>query len=433
VSNPVSDVESRPDGAATRLASNVAAAPRIAVTVVFVVHGLLFASWTAHIPHVKQSLGLTNGTLGFVLLGAPVGSVAAMCLAAILLPRFGSRRIVQVALCGYCAAGPLVGLTGTLPALFGALVLWGAFQGALEVAMNTQAIAIERNSRRSLMSGLHGGWSIGAFTGAGIGALAVGAGIALTPQLLILGSVALLGAGLLSTRLLPDHRDGSSSEPFPSAPTETETPTTEPASGGGRSRWSAGMLTLAVIAFASMLCEGAAANWASVYLSGPLGATGAVPGLAYAGFALAMVAVRLSGNRLLARFRPDRLLPGLALVATVGFTTALLLDRPLAAIVGFGCLGLGLASVVPAVFSAAGRLPGLHPGTAVATVSAFGWAAYVIGPPIIGHLAALTSLPTALALLPVLTGVVAFGSWFAPGLKNPQRQNDRPLRAAGTP
>jgi hypothetical protein len=345
----------------------------------------------------------------------------------------GSRRIVQVALCGYCAAGPLVGLTGTLPALFGALVLWGAFQGALEVAMNTQAIAIERNSRRPLMSGLHGGWSIGAFTGAGIGALAVGTGIALTPQLLILGSVALLGAGLLSTRLLPDHRDVSSSEPSPSAPSsETETPTTEPASGGGRLWWSAGMLTLAVIAFASLLCEGAAANWASVYLSGPLGATGAVPGLAYAGFALAMVAVRLSGNRLLARFRPDRLLPVLALVATVGFTTALLLDRPLAAIVGFGCLGLGLASVVPAVFSAAGRLPGLHPGTAVATVSAFGWAAYVIGPPIIGHLAALTSLPTALALLPVLTGFVALGSWFAPGLKNPQRQNDRPLRA-GTP
>jgi MFS family permease len=196
VSDPVSDVESRPDGAATRLASHGAAAPRIAVTVVFVVHGLLFASWTAHIPHVKQSLGLTDGTLGFVLLGAPVGSVAAMCLAAMLLPRLGSRRIVRVALCGYCAAGPLVGLTGTLPALFGALVLWGAFQGALEVAMNTQAIAIERKSRRPLMSGLHGGWSIGAFTGAGIGALAVGTGIALTPQLLILGSVALLGAGL---------------------------------------------------------------------------------------------------------------------------------------------------------------------------------------------------------------------------------------------
>jgi fucose permease len=406
--------------------------PRIAVTAVFVVHGLLFASWTAHIPNVKQALGLNDGTLGFALLGAPVGSVAAMWLAAMLLPRFGSRRIVQVALGGYCAAGPLVGLTGTLPALFCALVLWGAFQGALDVAMNTQAIAIERKTRRPLMSGLHGGWSIGAFTGAGIGALAVGAGIALTPQLLILGSVTLLGAGLLSTRLLPDHREGSRREPSPST-SGAENPSTEPESGGGRSRWSIGMFTLAAIAFASMLCEGAAANWASVYLSGSLGATGSVPGLAYAGFAFAMVVVRLSGNRLLARFRPDRLLPVLALVATIGFTAALLLDRPLAAILGFGCLGLGLASVVPAVFSAAGRLPGMHPATAVATVSAFGWAAFVIGPPIIGHLAALTSLPTALGLLPVLTAFVAIGSWFAPGLKDPQRRNDRPLQAAGTP
>lgn len=392
----------------TRLPSPGFAATRVAITVIFVVHGLLFASWTAHIPHVKQALGLNDGTLGIALVGAPVGSIAAMCLAAMLLPRFGSKRIIQVALCGYCAAGPLVGLTGTLHALFGALVLWGVFQGTLDVAMNTQAIAIERSSGRPLMSGLHGGWSIGAFTGAGIGALAVGAGLALTPQLLILGSVAVLGAGLLSTRLLPDHRDDS----------ETETPTSETESGDGGSRWSVGMLALAAIAFATMLCEGASANWASVYLSGPLGATGAVPGLAYVGFALAMVVVRLAGNRLFARFRPDRLLSVLAIVATVGFTTALLLDRPLAAIVGFGCLGLGLASVVPAVFSAAGRLPGLHPGTAVATVSAFGWAGFVIGPPIIGHVAAVTSLPTALALLPVLTGFVALGAWFAPGLKN---------------
>jgi hypothetical protein len=75
----------------------------------------------------------------------------------------------------------------------------------------------------------------------------------------------------------------------------------------------------------------------------------------------------------------------------------------------------------------------MHPGTAVATVTAFGWAAYVIGPPIIGRLAALTTLPTALALIPVLTGFVALGSWLAPGLKNPQRQNDRPLRAVRTP
>src|SRR3984957_4703312 len=178
--------------------------PRIAVTTVFVVHGLLFASWTAHIPDVKAHLGLTDGTLGFALLGAPVGSVIAMIAASWLLPRVGSRRIVQVALVGYCAAGPLVGLTGSLPALFAALFVWGAFQGTLDVAMNTQGIAVERSGRRALMSGLHGSWSIGSFAGAGIGALAVSAGLGLTPQLLVLGTAARLVAGLLTVRMLPD-------------------------------------------------------------------------------------------------------------------------------------------------------------------------------------------------------------------------------------
>jgi MFS family permease len=382
--------------------------PRIAVTVVFAVHGLLFASWTAHIPHVKVHLGLTDGTLGIALLGAPVGSVCAMAAAAYLLPRLGSRRIVQVALIGYCASGPLVGLTGSLAVLFGALFVWGAFQGTLDVAMNTQAIAVERAGRRVLMSGLHGSWSIGSFAGAGIGALAVGAHITLTSQLLVLGTLALLAAGLLTTRMLPDaaaprdaeRRDDDPREPAPTA-----------------SRWSGGMVVLGAIAFASMLCEGATADWASVYLAGPLHAAGVMAGLGYATFALAMVSIRLSGNRLLTSYRPDRLLPLLAAVATVGFAVGLLIGQPVAALVGFACLGIGLASVVPAVFSAAGRIPGLHPGTAVATVSACGWAGFVCGPPLIGRLASLSSLSTALFLLPALTAFIVIATLIAPALK----------------
>jgi MFS family permease len=380
--------------------------PRIAVTSVFVVHGLLFASWTAHIPHVKMRLGLTDGTLGFALLGAPVGSVCAMVASAYLLPRLGSRRIVQIALVGYCATGPLVGLTGSLPALLGALFAWGAFQGSLDVAMNTQAITVERAGQRVLMSGLHGSWSIGSFAGAGIGALAVGAGITLTSQLLVLGTLAILAAGLLTTRMLPDSA--------------AKHPAATGAPGSGRhpstvSRWSGGMVLLGAIAFASMLCEGASADWASVYMTG-LHAAAVESGLAYATFALAMVAIRLSGNRLLTRYRSDRLLPTLAALATVGFAVGLLIGRPAAALAGFACLGVGLASVVPAVFSAAGRIPGLHPGTAVATVSACGWTGFVCGPPLIGRLASLSSLPTALILLPALTGFIVIATSIARGL-----------------
>ncbi len=397
--------------AASPLTRRVVPWSRLAVTAVFVAHGLLFASWTAHIPNVKSALGLSDGTLGFALLGAPVGSVCAMALASYLLPRTGSRAVVQVALIGYCLTGPLVGIVGNLPALMGALLVWGAFQGSLDVAMNTQAIAVERSTGQMLMSGLHGSWSIGSFAGAGLGAAAVGKGITLTPQLLALGTIALAVAGLLTVRMLSDE-----------ARVQDADDTTTVVTPG--SRWSGGMMLLGAIAFASMLCEGATADWASVYLSGPLHAAGIVPGLGYATFAAAMLTVRLVGNRLLARYRLDRLLPILATVATVGLAVALLLRTTFAALIGFGCLGVGLASIVPAVFSAAGRIESLHAGTAVATVSAFGWAGFVVGPPVIGRLAALTSLPLALGLLPLLGTGVIVGTAMAPALK-PATVNDQ--------
>jgi MFS family permease len=376
------------------------------VTTVFVAHGFLLASWTAHIPVVKAHLGLNDGALGIALLGAPIGAIIAMTTSASLLPRFGSRRIVQLALVGYCATAPVVGLAGGLLALFVALFAWGAFQGTLDVAMNTQAVAVERAGARPMMSGMHGSWSVGSFVGAGVGALAVSAGVSLTTQMLALGTVALLAGGLLTTRMLPDARTSRSREPG--------TTTADPSSA---SRWAGGMVMLGAIAFAAMLCEGAAADWSSVYLSGPLHATGAVPGLGYAGFCLAMLTVRLLGNQLLARYRPERLLPVLAAVATVGFGAALLIGDITAAIAGFMCLAVGVASILPAVFSAAGRLRGLHPGTAVATASACGWAGFVCGPPVIGRLASWTTLPAALSLLPLLTAFLVVATAVATGLR----------------
>ena len=383
---------------AARTTDRVMPWPRIAVTVVFFAHGLLFAAWTAHIPEVKAHLGLTDGTLGFALAGPPIGSVLATIASSWLLPRLGSRRIVQITMIGACLAAPLVGLTGNLATLFLALFTWGAFQGTLDVAMNTQAIAVERTGRQVLMSGLHGGWSVGSFVGAGIGALAVVAGVSLSLQQLILGTTILLVAGLLTTRMLPVGAE------------QSDAADDGQQGSGSASRWSGGMVLLGAIVFAGMLCEGAAGDWAAVYLSGPLHATGVVPGLGYAVFAMAMLTIRLSGNRLLTRFRADRLLPALAAVATLGFGAALLIGQPIVGLLGFACLGIGLGSLVPAVFSAAGRIPGLHPGTAVATASACGWAGFVLGPPLIGRLATLTSLPVALGVLPLLTALIVLAT-----------------------
>jgi fucose permease len=370
------------------------------VAATFFVHGLLFASWVAHIPHIKAHLSISNATLGVALLGAPVGSVSAMLLAAFLIPRFGSRRVVQVCLVGYCLAGPFVGLVGSVAGLFVALFAWGAFQGTLDISMNTQAIAVEGERRRPLMNGMHAGWSIGAFVGAGVGTLSVALGISLSRQLLTVGTLALLVAGWLSTRMLLDAVDSDA----------------ERLVRVGR-RISAPMLLLGVIAFAAMLCEGAAADWSALYLHESLGSGAAVSGLGYTAFASAMVAVRMFGNRLLVRHRADVLLPALALAATVVFAAALLVGSVPAGLVAFFVLGAGIGVVVPTAFSAAGRLPGLHPGIGVAAVSGLGWAGFVLGPPLIGQLADATSLAFALGLVPVLTAFIAVATRWATALR----------------
>jgi MFS family permease len=368
-------------------------------TAVFLVHGLLFASWAAHIPHVKARLDMSDGTLGLALLGTPVGSVLAMVLAARLLPRLGSRRMVQASLAGYCLSSPLVGLAGSVPALVAALFVWGAFQGTLDVSMNTQAIAVEGVADQPLMNGLHAAWSIGAFAGAAIGALGVAAGVSLSSQLAVLGLAALLGLGPSTAALLGDSDDWAAAGPPDAAASAEPADRVRP--------WSTVLVVLGAVAFASMLCEGAAADWASVYLRDGLGAGVGVAGLGYTAFTLAMTGTRLGGNAMLRRVRRERLLPALALLATAGFAVALLVRTVPATLAGFLCLGAGLATVVPTTFSAAGDVAGLHPGVSVATVSAFGWAGFVCGPPLIGQLAGRFSLHAALWLLPVLTGLVA--------------------------
>jgi MFS family permease len=361
----------------------------VAVAVTFFVHGMLFASWTAHIPHIKTRLGVDDGILGLALLATPIGSAAAMWLAAYLLPRVGSAPVMRVALIGYCTAGPFVGLAGTVPAFAVALFFWGAFLGALDTGMNTQALTVERARQRPIMNGMHAAWGVGAFAGGGIGSLDVAIGLGLVRQLLILGIVVVLVAGWLSLRLLPDPAHEVS-----------------PRAGRALRGIPSPLVLLGVVAFASMLCEGAAADWSGVYLRDSVGGARAVSGLGFTGFALAMVLVRLFGNRLLARYPADVLLPALAAVTCVGFSVALIVATVPAGLVGFFLLGIGVGTVVPTAFSAAGRMPGVHPGVGVATVSGLGTAGFVVGPPIIGQLANVTSLPVALGLVPVLLAAI---------------------------
>lgn len=175
---------------------------KLGVTAVFVAHAVVFSSWAAHIPQLKAALGLSDGALGTALFGAPLGSVAATLFSHWALPRWGSRRLVPVMLAGYASAPMTVGLAGSGIWLFLTLMLWGWFQGALDVAMNTQAGTVERLARAPIMARFHGMWSVGALAGALIGAACVNVGIGLEPQLVVLGAAMLVVVGPLTLRLI---------------------------------------------------------------------------------------------------------------------------------------------------------------------------------------------------------------------------------------
>ncbi|MFV8317971.1 MFS transporter [Mycobacterium sp. 23] len=359
---------------------------KLGVTATFVAHAVVFSSWAAHIPQVKAGLGLSDGGLGTALFGAPLGSVAATLFSHWALPRWGSRRLVPVMVAGYSLAPMTVGLATSGAWLFLTLMLWGWFQGALDVAMNTQAGTVERQARAPIMARFHGMWSLGALVGAVIGAACVSVGVGLEPQLVVLGAAVLVLVGPLTLRFIDDE--------------------TVDAEAGERVRvWTPTVAILAAVAFASFLCEGAATDWSANFVHDVVGAGAGVSALSYAAYTLAMVVIRFGALRLHARVSARRLLPGLALVAVVGITVTLVAADPVASVIGFACVGAGVALLVPTAFSAAYAAG--NGGSAIALVAATGWVGYLLGPPLIGHLAQWVGLSAALVTIPVVLLVAA--------------------------
>jgi len=404
--------------------------------VAFLVNGAAIANWVPRVPAVKAALDTSDGPLGLALLGLGVGAAVALLAAGRVVARFGSRPVTRVAGIVLCAALVGPGLAGSLPALALSLALFGAASGLMDVAMNAHGALVERYYGRPVMASLHGLWSVGGLVGAVTGGLAARAGW--TPARHFAVAALCLGAMLVAGtwRLLPASLDvapaGLPDPPGPVPPGDPlGVPRTPPAPGvprtppgaaasGPRGRavrrrgsgipWSRPLLLLGVVGFSSFFGEGSAHDWSAIYLHDVLGTS---PGMAAAGFAafsLAMATVRFGGDRLSARFGPVRLVRASGLVAAVGFGLGLLAHQPVAGVVGFALLGVGLACVVPVTFSAAGHLGGGLAGVAISRVAAISYLASFAGPPVIGLVADVVGLSVALAIPVVLAGVVALSA-----------------------
>jgi MFS family permease len=362
---------------------------RGAVTAVFFLNGLVFGSWAARIPAVRDHVGLSDGELGIALACGAIGSIIALPIAGGRAARIGSRRATRVALALLCAITAVVALAPSLPALCALMLFFGAAMGALDVSMNAHGVAVERSYGRAILASFHAAFSLGGLAGGALGALAAAAGLDVRAHLAIIAAVTATVGMTWSRRFLGSDVDaiGHADPVFVRPPRR--------------------LLALGALAFACLLIEGASADWSGVYLRDELGTTAAIAALGFTAFSVTMTVGRLIGDRLVDRFGPQTIVRAGGSIAAAGFGLALLASQPAAAIAGFACLGAGMSGVVPIVFRASGHVPGMTAGVGLAAVSSTGYLGFLVGPPTIGGIAELVGLPSALIVLVVLASIVA--------------------------
>jgi len=365
---------------------------RAATALLFASYGVILGTWTARIPAIKHGLGLGDGQLSIGLLGFAAGAITGMQLTGRLADRYGAGRIVVPALAVDAALFVSPSWAANLVGLVVALFAFGVAHGTLNIAMNANAVQVERAWRSSIMSSFHAAYSIGGFLGAAIGGLC--AYVGLSPRVTF-GAVAVLIAGVAVLASQWVYKGQSTADDV-----------VEPSTAGGLT----GVYLLALLAFCCLVGEGAAADWSTVYVRDTLGSSAFFAASAYAAFSIMMMVGRLAGDSQAARFGPVALVRGCGVLAATGLGIALLVNQPVAGVIGFGLFGAGLSCIAPLVFSAAGQRNPDRAGRAIARVASLGWIGFLVGPVAIGSLSEWIGLAAALAVPVVLAAFVALNA-----------------------
>lgn len=360
---------------------------RVAVSLLFFLNGLMMGSWAPKIPLFAAALGLSEGGLGMMLFVFGAGSLILMPIAGFQIARFGSRQVVQVATLLFVPT--LVGLSLVDNIWSGAVAifLFGGLTGAMDVAMNANAVEVERAMRRSIMSSCHAFWSLGGLVGSALG----GYLIAVIGDL---GHSALMAGWALALfliarpNILADRPHASEQRAKARLPL-TPLP------------WLVGL-----VALFSMIPEGATLDWGALYLRSELGASVSFSGFAFAAFSLAMAGMRFAGDLVRDRLGAVRTLRLCTAASFIGLVTAGLAPNLTVALVGFAVAGIGISNMVPIAFSAGGNIPGLAPGIGLSVVTSLGYSGILFAPSVIGLVAEYTSLSVVFTAVSLLNIVV---------------------------
>ena len=360
--------------------------PRTAVAAMFVLNGGLFGIWASRIPAFVTRFELSADSLGLLLLCLAAGAIISFPLAGHFSDRIGAASLTRRIAVLYVVALVLLATAPSVGALAACLTLFGFAHGAMDVAMNGWGAEVERHLARPVMSSFHAMFSLGAGAGAASGYLAVGAELAVLPHFLLVGAV--FTAFAFATANQPWASERS-------------------ASGGVVFAFPRGaLLFVGIVAFAASLGEGAMADWSAVFLDRVSAATEAQTALGYVVYSIAMVVTRLAGDRVVHRLgevSAARLSGSLALF---GILTAMTSSELALVLLGFMLMGTGYALVMPLAFSRAAADGHLPPGRAIAGVATLGYGGMLLGLPVIGFVAELSTLRAAFGVLALLAVVV---------------------------
>lgn len=374
---------------------------RWAAAAAFFIVGLIFAAYFIRVPTLKLAHGLSAGQLGLLLVLPSLTAVLTMQLTGGLVARFGSAPIVRITAVGLPLTLVGIGLAGDPLQLMIALTLFGAVDGLLDVAMNSHAIAVERERKRPIMNSCHAAWSIGAMAGSLLGGLAIQADLTLTQHFGILAAVVVVLGLVTGRHLLPASADRTADR-----------------ERGGRAGWRAGwtprVLMFGVMGAVVLLCEGAVGNWSGVFLHEERGASLATASVGYIAFTVCQTAGRLVGDRLQERYGAPPLVRWSGIIAVAGLAVVVLSPPPVLGIAGFALLGIGLSVLLPVIFSSVGHSgANSDTATAAAALSKFTTLTYsglLMGPVLIGWLAEVFGLTATLGGLLVLMVAVTLNA-----------------------
>jgi predicted MFS family arabinose efflux permease len=371
-------------------ARNLVSARR-ATAVVFAAHGCATGSFAARVPWIASHVGVDVGHLGIALLMPGIGAMVAMPFSGRLAHHHPFRRLMPVTIAAFCASLVLTALPTTLVLLCAVLLITGAAAGLADMVMNAQGVRVEKEMGRSIMSSLHGFWSVGVLTGAALSALASHAGVDTRVQFLVT-AVALGVVGVVASRFFVE--DESTVEV--DAPPAFALPTRP-------------VLLIGLVGLCAVFGEQAGTDWSALYIRDELGGSASVSALAVSAFAVTMAAARLAGDQVIRRLHPVRTVQISAVCAVLGTATVVLASGLAAGLLGFALLGIGVALVVPLVFAAAGRV-GPHPARSVAGAAGVAYGSGLVAPGIIGGIAAASSLTVSFCVVGVLVAVMGLAA-----------------------